>query len=306
MDAISQAINETISAMPLINYRLNESMKKHSSFKIGGNARALFLPNNTEELRAICSNFKRCDVAPLIIGNGTNLLFNDSPMNIVVIKTTLLDGITLTDGRQITAQSGVALSKLAVFACDNNLTGLEFAHGIPGTLGGAITMNAGAYDGEMKDCVRSTTVYSHNDSIIDIEGEQHDFSYRHSRFSYSNEIVLSSTIVLDENDPAIIRKKMEEYSTRRRNSQPLDLPSAGSVFKRPEAGKGYAAQLIEQAQLKGFTKGGAQVSTKHSGFIVNLGDAAFSDVIAVIDYVRETVFRKFEVELEPEIKIIRG
>ena len=338
---IDTAINAVIAAVPSIKYRSNEPMRDHSSFKIGGCARALFLPGSIEELISICSILKRCGIAPVLIGNGTNLLFDDAALNIVVIKTTLLDGISLSGTRQITAQSGALLSKLASFACNNGLTGLEFAHGIPGTLGGALTMNAGAYGGEMKDCVLSTTVYSRDSSFNDspetlllssevllfsdspseglfftdlslegslynVKGDAHGFSYRNSRFSDSNEVILSSTLTLSEGDPILIKKTMDEYSIRRRDSQPLDLPSAGSTFKRPRDGAGYAAALIEQSQLKGYTIGGAQVSTKHSGFIVNLGGATFSDVTAVIDHVRETVFRKFGVDLEPEVGIIRG
>ena len=340
INVMSQAIAAVLEAVPSIKYRSNEPMRDHSSFKIGGCARALFLPGSIEELISVCSILKRRGVAPVIIGNGTNLLFDDAALNIVVIKTSLLDGISLSGTRQITAQSGALLSKLAAFACNNGLTGLEFAHGIPGTLGGALTMNAGAYGGEMKDCVLSTMVYSRDSSfeasletsssppeislfagspseglfftdlslegsLYDVKGDAHGFSYRNSRFSDSNEVILSSTLTLSEGDPILIKKAMDEYSIRRRNSQPLDLPSAGSAFKRPKDGAGYAAALIEQAQLKGYTIGGAQVSKKHSGFIVNLGGATFSDVTAVIDHVRETVLQKFGVDLEPEIRIIR-
>jgi len=190
-----------------------------------------------------------------------------------------------------------------MFAYEHGLTGFEFAHGIPGTVGGAIVMNAGAYGGEMKDVVVSTTAYNKDLGIHTLTAAENDFSYRHSRFSDSSDIVLSAVIRLQKGDKDAIMHKMLELSARRRESQPLELPSGGSTFKRPK--EGYAAQLIEQAGLKGFSIGGAEVSQKHSGFIVNNGNATFSDVMAVIEHVQKEVFNKFFVELEPEIKIVR-
>jgi len=305
MDAISQAIDSAVIAIPSINHRLDEPMRNHTSFKIGGCARAVFFPDSAEDLTTLCSILYRYDVDPLVIGNGTNLLINDTPLDRFIVKTTSLDKITLADSTEIVAGAGVPLAKLAMFAYEKGLTGLEFAHGIPGTLGGAITMNAGAYGGEMKDCVLTTEVYSIGIGLKEVKGDAHEFSYRQSRFCNSSEIILASTIGLRKSDKADIRGKMEDYASRRRESQPLDMPSAGSVFKRPNIDDVYAASLIERACLKGYTVGGAQVSVKHSGFIVNVGGATFSDVTAVIDHVRETVFAMFGVDLKTEIKIIR-
>jgi UDP-N-acetylmuramate dehydrogenase len=204
----------------------------------------------------------------------------------------------------MTAESGILLSKLAVFALEHSLTGLEFAHGIPGTLGGAVSMNAGAYGGEMKDIVVKTTAVAPDSQVFDVIGDAHGFSYRRSRFSEMNHVILSSVLKLDKGDPEVIKSRMDELSRKRRESQPLNLPSAGSTFKRPQGG--YAAALIEQAGLKGYVFGGAMVSEKHAGFVVNRGNATFSDVMAVIDHVRETVLKQFSIELEPEVKIIKS
>jgi UDP-N-acetylmuramate dehydrogenase len=278
-------------------------MKNHTSFKIGGPARAMFFPGSEEELRQLCAILIRSGAVPFILGNGTNLLADDAPLNMLVVKTTGLCSVEQTGETEITAEAGVLLSSLAVFAREHALSGLEFAHGIPGTLGGAISINAGAYGGEMKDIIYSTKALAPEASLYTLTNAEHGFSYRHSRFSDTGGIALSSIIRLKKSDVGSIGAQMDELRTRRRKSQPLDIPSAGSTFKRPK--KGYAATLIEQAGLKGFTIGGAQVSTMHSGFIVNRGGASFSDVMAVIGRVRETVLRCFGVDLEPEIKIIK-
>jgi len=248
------------------------------------------------------------------MGNGSNLLVGDSSMDLIVINTTRLNNIetngsyksnSITDSQDavfIQAESGVLLSKLAVFAFEQELTGLEFAHGIPGTLGGAVVMNAGAYDGEMKDVVCKTTFCDSQTGLSAIEAEEHEFAYRHSRFSNTNEIILSSILRLHKGDKESISEKMSNFSTRRSNSQPLNLPSAGSTFKRPK--EGYAAALIEQAGLKGYAIGGAKVSEKHAGFIVNHANASFADVKALIEHVQETVFKHSGVELEPEVKFL--
>ena len=277
-------------------------MKNHTSFKIGGPARVMFFPENPEDLTQLCDLLHKHGIQPLIMGNGTNLLANDRPLDIAVVKTTGLRSIERIVEDEISAGAGALLSKLAVFAYECGLTGLEFAHGIPGTLGGAVIMNAGAYGGEIKDVVRKTTIYNAKTGKCSITGAEHGFSYRHSRLSDTGETVLSSMIRLEKAEREEIKAKMDELSIRRRESQPLDLPSAGSTFKRPR--EGYAAALIEQAGLKGYTVGGAQVSEKHSGFIVNRGGASFSDVMAVIEHVRGTVLDRFGIELEPEVRII--
>jgi len=243
-------------------------------------------------------------VLSLVVGNGTNLLVADGALDVLVISTKELRNVCRTGDAEITADAGVSLRELAEFAFECSLSGLEFAHGIPGSLGGAVFMNAGAYASQMKDVVYATTAYRRDMGICTVVGEEHGFSYRHSRFADTGEIVLSSVLRLVQDDKLSIRERMEGFAERRRASQPLDLPSAGSTFKRPK--DGYAAALIEDAGLKGFAIGGAQVSIKHSGFVVNRGDATFSDVMAVIGHVKEAVLKQFGIELEPEVRIVRG
>jgi len=302
MDPLTQAIETVSSELPHIKRRPGEHMKNHTSFKIGGPVKVMYFPENPEDMVSLCRLLRDHGAAPLILGNGTNLLVNDDAMDIAVINTTGMHSIERTGQTGITACAGVSLAKLAVFACECGLSGLEFAHGIPGTLGGAVIMNAGAYGGEIGDAVSITKALSQKGDVITVKGGEHDFSYRHSRFSDFGDVVLSSVISMQDGDKQSIRARMDELSVIRRENQPLDIPSAGSAFKRPK--DGYAAQLIEQAGLKGYSVGGAQVSQKHAGFIVNRGGAIFPDVLAVIEHVREVVFNKFGIELEPEVKII--
>ena len=335
MDNISKAIEAARIKFPLINCKLDELMKYHTSFKIGGPLRAMFFPQDTEALVELCSLLYGYGATPLIIGNGTNLLVDDSkPLELIAVKTTGINGVKQTGEVEITAEAGISLPRLAVFAYECSLTGLEYAHGIPGSLGGAVSINAGAYGNEMKDVVYSTNVFacssdntmlcssgtaasetaalngsislnrtSNNHHIYTVSGMEHGFSYRHSRFSDTADIILSSVLKLEKSDKNRIGAKMDDLYSRRFEKQPLDLPNAGSIFKRPN--NGYAAALIEQAGLKGFSIGGAQVSEKHSGFIVNSGGATFTDIMAVIEHIRATIHKRFGVELEPEVKIIR-
>ena len=304
IDNISLAIETLANRLPLLQRRLDEPMKNHTSFKIGGPVRAMFFPENDGELANLYGVLREFMIEPLIMGNGTNLLVDDGRLDLIAVKTTKLDGIEHNSETSITVGAGVLVSKLAAFAYGCGLTGLEFAHGIPGSLGGAVTMNAGAYGGEMKDIIRATTVYNSKTGKRVVTGSEHKFSYRHSVFHSTGEIVISSVIRLQKADKESIRAKMNELDTRRREKQPLELPSAGSTFKRPK--DGYAAFLIEQAGMKGYSVGGAQVSEKHSGFVVNRGGASFSDVITVIEHVREAVLRQFGIELELEVKVINS
>ena len=333
MDNLSAAIETARVKLPNIRYSLDEPMKNHTSFKIGASLRAMFFPGNAKELVELCKLLHENEVTPLIFGNGTNLLADDSkPLGIIAIKTKAMDYVEQTGEEELTAGAGISLPKLAEFACELGLTGLEFAHGIPGSLGGAVSINAGAYGAEMRDVVYSTSalsldVFSHSHAktvkgivatsktyaaaytpntagVYTVFNAEHDFSYRYSRFSESGDIVLASFIRLHRGDKARIKAKMDELYSRRRESQPLDLPSAGSTFKRPK--EGYAAELIEQAGLKGFAIGGAMVSEKHAGFVVNMGSATYSDVMAVIEHVRSVVYERFGVELEQENKIVFG
>ena len=304
MDNISKAIKAVNYELSYIECRHNESMKHHTSFGIGGQVRAMFIPKNEEELVELLKMLCGYEIIPLIIGNGTNLLADDSkPLEIIAVKMTGINHINRTAEIEITAGAGISLSGLAVYAHDSGLSGLECMHGIPGSLGGAVTMNAGAYGREMKDIIRSTTAYNHETGIYSLTAEEQRFSYRRSLFTDNGDIILSSVIKLQKKDKYSIGAKMDELSAHRRESQPLELPSAGSTFKRPK--HGYAATLIEQAGLKGFSIGGAQVSEKHAGFIVNKGGATFSDVMGVIEHVMEAILKQTGIELEPEIKIVR-
>ena len=281
----------------------NEPMAKHTSFRIGGPARRMAFPKTREQLVVLMGFLQDADVKPLLIGNGTNLLVSDEGLDTVVIDTSAeLSRLDLTGDGEITADAGVSLAKLALFAWKNGLTGLEFAHGIPGTLGGGIVMNAGAYGGELKDVVTEVTAL-YPDGVKVLTPAQLDFSYRHSVFSAGEGIVLGAKLKLETGDKDTIKAEMDELMARRKASQPLELPSAGSTFKRPT---GYfAGTLIEGCGLKGCRVGGAEVSPKHAGFVVNVGGATCADVLALIEKVRKTVYDAHGVMLEPEVKIIR-
>ena len=304
MSKIDAAIKQILYSIPDAGYKPYEPMSAHTSFGIGGPARVMFFPESTEALAKLLGALAEQDVHPLVIGNGTNLLVDDRPLDIAVIKTTGVNYIERTGEYELTAGAGAPVKQISVKACECGLSGLEFAYGIPGTLGGAVTMNAGAYGGEIGGVVFSTTAYSPASGVALYDNDEHFFSYRSSRFSGHDLTVLSSVIRLQKEDAKAIKALMDGYEARRNESQPLDLPSAGSVFKRPK--QGYSAALIEEAGLKGYRVGGAQVSDKHSGFIVNNGGAAFSDVVAVIEHVRETVFKRTGIELETEVRIIQN
>jgi UDP-N-acetylmuramate dehydrogenase len=298
-------INRLIKRLPDLRISRDEPMSRHTSFHIGGTAALMAFPTSGTELQGICEAAAELYEPPFVFGNGTNLLVQDGPLNIFAVKTS--EGMTkaeyMGDGT-IRAESGILLSKLAMFALKNSLTGLEFAHGIPGTLGGAVSMNAGAYGGEIGAVVTESTYLEDNGfEIMTVKGAEHDFSYRHSAFSDSCRVVLESKLLLSPGDAEEIRAKMDELASRRRASQPLELPSGGSTFKRPKGG--YAAALIDEAGLKGLRVGGAQVSEKHAGFIVNTGGASCEDVLRLIDMVREAVLKQSGIMLEPEIKYIR-
>ena len=300
-----------------IAYRENEPLAAHCTFKIGGPADVFAQPETEEQLCRTIALCRECGVKYYLLGNGSNILFEDAGYHGVVIDTTALKmGIGILENvchpgaapgevyDAVAAGAGLKLSALCAAALENGLTGLEFAYGIPGTVGGAVYMNAGAYGGEMKDVVVSTRYLDGELRLCEAHGSAHDFGYRHSAFSDTDCVLLGSTLALTPGDPADIQARMRDLSERRRSRQPLDLPSAGSTFKRPVGG--YAAALIDQAGLKGYTVGGAQVSEKHAGFVVNRGGATFDDVLRLMDDVRSAVLRTSGVELEPEVKIIRG
>lgn len=280
----------------------NESMKKHTSFKLGGNADILIVPSNEEEVCEVIKLCKKFNYPFFVMGNGSNLIVKDGGIRGLVIKMTEnFSKINIT-GEIVESDSGVLLSKLSKFAMKNDLSGIEFAEGIPGTLGGAVIMNAGAYNGEMKDVVVKTRYIDKNGDVQTIEGEEHKFSYRSSYIQKESGIILKSWLKLKKGNKEQIAKEMNEFSKRRRDKQPLEMPSAGSVFKRPE---GYfAGKLIEDCGLRGFTIGEAQVSEKHCGFIVNKGNASSEDVIKLIKHIQNCVKNKYNVILETEVKIV--
>jgi UDP-N-acetylmuramate dehydrogenase len=310
---ITNFINDITHRLPDILFKLDEPIKGYTTFKVGGTVSVMVFPGSTDCLPDICKILSKHEIVPLILGNGSNILADDSHLDIVVINTSNLNDISISNNedsalqeyRDIEVEAGALLSDVAVFALDKGLTGLEFAHGIPGTVGGAVMMNAGAYGGEMKDVVYSTTVYNSKNGTLTLTAEENEFSYRKSRFSDTGDIILSAVIRLKKGDKNTIKNTMDELCNRRRKSQPLDLPSGGSTFKRPKENC-YAAALIDHAGLKGFTIGDAGVSEKHTGFIVNKGNATFADVMAVINHVQDIVYKQSEIRLIPEIKIIKG
>lgn len=283
--------------------RRNEPMSKHTSFKIGGNADAYIKVNNLSKLSAILKECQTSDVDYMLLGNGSNLLVSDDGIRGAVIR---LDGdfrkITLVDDITIFCGAGATLAYLCKFALNCGLTGLEFAWGIPGTVGGAVFMNAGAYDGEMKDVVHSVSHISPSGEIGRIENDDLKFGYRTSVYRSNNMIITGVTLKLKKGNPDEIRAKMDDYMSRRSTKQPLEYPSAGSVFKRPEGN--FAGALIEQCGLKGKTCGGAQVSEKHAGFIINKSNATAKDVRDLIGEIQKTVSDKTGYNLECELIIL--
>ena len=283
--------------------RRNEPMSKHTSFKIGGNADVYIKVNNLSKLSTILKECQASDVDYMILGNGSNLLVSDDGIRGVVIR---LDGdfrkITLLDDTTIFCGAGATLAYLCKFALNCGLSGLEFAWGIPGTVGGAVFMNAGAYDGEMKDVVHSVSHISPSGEIGRTEKDGLNFGYRTSVYRSNNMIITGVTLKLKKGNPDEIRAKMDDYMSRRSTKQPLEYPSAGSVFKRPEGN--FAGALIEQCGLKGKTCGGAQVSEKHAGFIINKSNATAKDVRDLIGEIQKTVSDKTGYNLECELIIL--
>lgn len=285
-----------------IEYIENELMSKHTSFKIGGACDLFVTISNLSSLKQIIKICKEFQVPFLLLGNGSNLLVHDEGIDGVVIKLNgefLECDIDVEDDRVIYCGSAVKLADLCKFARDNNLSGLEFAYGIPGTVGGAAYMNAGAYDGEMKNVVSSVTYLDNDGNICEYSSDKLCYGYRQSIFTRTKETILFVKFELVEANSDLITEKMEDFLNRRKSKQPLDYPSAGSVFKRPQGQ--YAGTLIQQCGLKGTTIGGAQVSEKHSGFIINIGNATCKDVLELIYFVQDTVKKETGFYLEREI-----
>ena len=287
---------------PEMDLRFNESMANHTSFRIGGPAQFMILPKTAEELSFVLQKAKETDIVPVILGAGTNVLAPDEGIaGVVICLKDALDGMEALDDTRIRVAAGVTMARAAVFAAGKNLSGLEFAHGIPGTVGGGVYMNAGAYGGEICQVCESVDVMAMDGTLQTIPGDRMGFGYRHSRLEDEGGIVVSAVFRLTPKPESEIRAQMQDLMTRRKNSQPLDLPSAGSAFKRPVGG--YAAALIDQAGLKGYQVGGAAISTKHAGFAVNLGGATAEDVKKLLKQVSDLVFEKSGIRLEPEVRI---
>ncbi len=283
------------------NIQLNVEMKKHTSFRVGGPVDVLVTPESYEEVINIIKVCKGENIPYYIIGNGSNLLIKDGGLRGIAIKLSKLNKVTV-DGAKIIAQSGASIGSVSIVAREAKLSGLEFACGIPGSVGGAIAMNAGAYDGEMSYITESALIIDENGELKTLSKEQLKLGYRTSAIIVNKYIVLEVTFSLRNWEYENIKKKMDELMQRRREKQPLEYPSAGSTFKRPV---GYfAGKLIEDSGLKGTNVGGAEVSDKHSGFIINKGNATAKDILDLIELVQNTVMKKYNVELHPEIRII--
>jgi len=290
------------SFVPEIELRFNEPMSRHTSFRIGGNAEVMAFPKSREELAELLKKSALLDCKCAILGAGTNILAPDAGISgLVICLKDCLDGITLLDGNRIQVMAGVTMTRAAVFAANQGLSGMEFAHGIPGSVGGGVYMNAGAYGGEICQICESVEVMDMEGNVRILSNSEMDFSYRHSLLEDHMAIVISAVFCLTPALSEEIRGKMKELMAKRSASQPLDLPSAGSAFKRPVGG--YAAALIDNAGLRGYQVGNAAISTKHAGFAVNLGGATAEDVKILLQQVSDIVFEKSGIRLEPEVRI---
>lgn len=296
-------LQQKIAALiPSLELHFDEPLAKHTSFRIGGPAEVMVFPKSKEELSQILKMSALLDCKIAIMGAGTNILAQDAGFRgLVICLKNCLDGMEQVDGTHIRVAAGVTMTRAAVYAANLGLSGLEFAHGIPGSVGGGVYMNAGAYGGEICQVCTQVEVMDINGDIHMLTAADMDFSYRHSRLEDKGGIVVSAVFRLTPKPKEEIRGLMQELMTRRSNSQPLDLPSAGSAFKRPVGG--YAAALIDNAGLKGHRIGNAAVSEKHAGFVVNLGGATAKDVKNLLTDVSDRVFRDSGIRLEPEIRI---
>ena len=302
MSNLTDFQRKTAAFLPEIELRFDEPMSKHTSFRIGGAVEVMAFPKNREELAEVLNTSALLDCKCAILGAGTNVLAPDEGLSgLVICLKDCLDGMEQLDDTHIRVMAGVTMSRAAVFAANLGLSGLEFAHGIPGTVGGGVYMNAGAYGGEICQVCTRVEVMDRQGNLRVLSAEEMEFSYRHSRLEGSDDIVVSADFRLAQGSTEEIKAKMKELIGKRSASQPLDLPSAGSAFKRPVGG--YAAALIDQAGLRGFRVGDAAVSTKHCGFAVNLGGATAADVKELLRQVSDKVFADSGIRLEPEVRI---
>ena len=285
-----------------VERRFEEPLAKHTSFRIGGPAEVIAFPKSIDELSKILKMSALLDCKPAIIGAGTNILAPDEGLRgLIICLKDCLDGMEQLSSTEIRVMAGVTMTRAAVYAANLGLSGLEFAHGIPGTVGGGVYMNAGAYGGEICQVCTQVAVMDFSGQIRILNNQEMGFAYRHSRLEDESGIVVYAEFALQKASPESIRERMQELMGKRKASQPLDLPSAGSAFKRPAGG--YAAALIDQAGLKGFQVGGAAISTKHAGFAVNLGGATAADVRSLLAQVSDKVWEQSGIRLEPEVRI---
>ena len=285
-----------------IFYLVNEPMQRHTTFQIGGVADIVAYPTRRREICDLTRIYKTTETPLTVIGNGSNILVSDKGVRGLVIMTDRLRRVSVSGTNTIEAWAGAPIAKAANLARNYSLAGLEFAYGIPGTVGGAVYMNAGAYNRNMDNVVTETEYVDNEGRLKTMKGDEHQFGYRKSVFRDTDFVIVKTVLTLTEGNSAEITAKMNEYTRLRAEKQPLDMPSAGSVFKRPPGF--FAGRLVEDSGLKGYQIGGARVSDKHAGFIVNTGNATCGDVIRLIETIRETVLRKFGVELESEIRVI--
>lgn len=297
-ESLVRALRAVLSAERAREY---EPMSAHCSFRIGGPARLFCLPADEDEAAKLLKLMYGEGVRPVVIGSGTNLLVPDEGLDAVVLCTAAMDGVSAA-GEELRAGAGCPMARAAAAAQRAQLAGLEFAHGIPGSVGGGVFMNAGAYGGEMKDVLASARVLSPDGSAETLGAEELGLSYRHSALEGSGRVLTGAVFRLRPDSGAEIAARMRALAEKRRASQPLEWPSAGSTFKRPQGG--YAAAMIDQAGLKGLAVGGAKVSEKHAGFIINAGGATYADVTALIAEVQRRVFERVGVMLEPEVRIL--
>lgn len=304
MSAVSKEVISKIQAIvPSERVKLGEYMKEHTSFKIGGPSDVYVEAHNELELKGVLKLMAFSGTEHLLVGNGSNFLVSDAGYRGVIIKLAGDFEYVEAEGSRLKAGAASLLSSVSTFAAERGLSGLEFASGIPGSIGGAIFMNAGAYGGEMKDVVKRVTLLSPDgEESFTLSGEEMNFSYRNSGIQESGAIVMSVEMELREDNPEDIKARISELREKRNSKQPVQYPSAGSTFKRPVGG--FAAALIEEAGLKGFSVGGAQVSEKHSGFVINTGDASCADVVELMKQVRQRVYDNAGIVLEPEVRII--
>ena len=293
-----------IKELPKEQIKLNEPMKNHTNFKIGGDADIYIIAKEIEQIKIVLKLVKQHNIPLTILGNGSNVLVGDKGIRGIVLKVSI-DKFEIKkekDYATITVGAGVPLGKIAYSLLKEEIAGFEFAGGIPGTIGGAIRMNAGAYGGEMKDCIKTVICLNEDGELKEFSNAECEFSYRHSIFCNKQLIIVKAELQLPYGNKKEIQEKMDEYAQSRREKQPITLPSAGSTFKR---GTDFiTAKLIDECNLKGYTVGGAQVSTLHAGFVVNTGDATAKDVISVIEHVKKTVLEQTGKQIELEIELL--